>query len=38
MLGRRVGRAELYCVTHTNKDGDPLDEFSAIKIVSSYIL
>jgi hypothetical protein len=34
MLGRRVGRAELYCVTHTNKDGAPVDLFSAKNIVS----
>lgn len=30
--GRRVGRAELYCVTHTNKKGKPVDDYSASKI------
>jgi hypothetical protein len=33
--GRRVGRAELYRITHTNKDGIPVDDFSAEKIVST---
>lgn len=33
--GRKVSRAELYCVTHTNKEGNPVDDFSADKIVST---
>lgn len=35
--GRRVGRAELYCVTHTNKKGKPVDDYSASKIVSHAV-
>ena len=34
-LGKRVGREELFCLTHTKKDGNPVDAFSATKIVST---
>jgi hypothetical protein len=32
--GKKIGRAELYRITHTNSKGLPVDDFAAGKIVS----
>ena len=32
--GRQLGRAKLYVVSHTKKNGDPVDHYSGDKIVS----
>ncbi len=35
---REVGRAELYVLTHTKRNGEPVDEYSSDKIVCSLFL
>lgn len=36
--GSKISRAQLYRITHTNKDGKPVDEFCKKKIVSNKVV
>lgn len=36
--GSKISRAQLYRITHTNKDGKPVDEFCKKKIVSNNVV